>query len=323
MRKPHADAALIMAFVLIAVMVIGEASLYLASPYSFSSDVYRGPEGPEYSFESSGAADFSVVQTDPGEFEPPTDIYIYDDPSYGSFAPSDAEEDLVTELRVRGMECTPIDTRGLVDLVSGDPSGKAIVFLTGALPSDVYSGSPDDPIVRWVAAGGSLYWMGQVLGAYISLDDGTVREVEGGDSLFFGDGSFNSSKSTDVGETPDAGLGSALCIRSSNAQYGMSVSVPDCLSLGYVTDDGYGSVCTARYGDGMISVVGGTFYHAERKDMAQLIASGVTYSSDMVLHQTVVSDGGRHTGALEDVSDSIVYIFAGGDFTSYGCRHTL
>lgn len=305
--------------VLVVVMVVGEVALY-TDPYSFSSDV--DSDGPTYRVEASGAAQFDIVQMDSG-FSPPTEIYIYYDGSYGSFGPGlPSVEDLVRELNIRGMESTIVDADGLRDLMSKDPVGKAVVFISGAMPSTVYSGSAEDLAVSWMSSGGSVYWIGQTIGMYVSLPGGETSRVDGWESLFFG-GRINDSKSLEIGDRRVSDIGDMICLRSSNAQYGMSVDVPDSLSLGYVTNDGYTSIGIAKYGEGMICIVGGFYSDTERTDLAQIVASGVTYDSEVVLHESVSVKGGENTGDLAPLDGSVVYIFAGGDYTSYGQRHRL
>ena len=304
---------------MVAVMVIGEIALY-AEPYSFSSDV--DPDGPTYEVEASAAAHFDIIQMD-GRFSPPTEVYIYHDDSYGSFGPGlRSVEDFVQELEIRGMESTIVDADGLRDLMSEDPVGKAVVFVSGSMPSTIYTGSSEDPVVSWMKSGGSVYWIGQTMGKYVGLPGGEISQVDGWESLFFG-GRINDSGSMDVGERRIGDIGDLLCLRSSNAQYGMSVDVPDSLSLGYVTNDGYTSIGIAKYGEGMVCIVGGFYSDTERTDLAQIVASGVTYDSEVVLHESVSVKGGEKTGDLVPLDGSVVYIFAGGDYTSYGQRHRL
>lgn len=319
------DAAAAIAVVLLVVMVAGEVLTY-ADPYDYGSSVGYTDDGPEYTVSSSAAAEFTVVQLVSEAMVPPDRVYVYYDGDYGTVGITEAAsavEDMIHDLSIHGMDATVVDAEGLGELMSTEGGGVGVIFLTGAAPSTVYTGAEGDPLLRWMSSGGSVYWVGPTMGKYVAWPDGEVTEVEGWEDLFYGAGCFNDAQSREsaVGQRDE--IGEAICIMSSSSQYGMSSDVEGCLQLGYVSEDGYGSVALAPYGSGMLCVVGGSYDDSTRTDLVQVVASGVTYCSEIVWIGTVDVSGGSASGRLVDVDGSYVYIFCGGYYSPYGQRHAL
>ncbi len=313
--------------VLVVVMVAGEMMIYVANPYHFSSDIINQDGNVMYEVESSGSARFQILEIDTGRMESVDEVYIYLDDSYGTQGISNASEcveDIVRELEIRGIGSTVVDARGLSELMSSaNAHGVAVVFISGAMPHTIYTGSEDDLVLEWLRSGGSIYWLGVTMGMYVGNSDGTVSEVDGWADLFYGEGCFNSSDSYDSANVRGDDIGELLCLRSSSTQFGMSVNVADSIQLGYVSDDGYGSFSMAKFGDGMIGIVGGYYEDSTRTDLAQAIASGVTYDSTLIMEEEVSVRGGTHVGSLVAVEGATVYIFSGGYYTCYGARYIL
>lgn len=321
------DAAVAILAVMVAVMVVGEVAVYYANPYSYGSDVYESEGGLEYSVESSGASEFRVIELDPGSVGPIERFYVYFDSDYGIIGLPDAEgsiDALVMDLEIHGVDATIVDAAALRDVVENvEPCGSCIIFITGAMPSTVYEGASGDPILNWTASGGALYWLGETLGKYVGNQDGSVREVDEWWTLFYGEGCFNDSDDSVIGDVRGDPLGESICVRSSSVQFGMSTSVPDSKHIGYVSDTGYGSVGLAKYGSGMLCVIGGYFDDDTRSDLVQTVSSNVTYDSVVILDQVVNVRGGTTTGSLEESAGAVVYIFCGGYFSPYGARYVL
>lgn len=323
MERPNAVLAIFA--VLVALMIIGEVSIYYSNPYSYGSDVREEDGRYLYDVESSGAAEFSIVEFLPGEFGPPSEVYVFYDPDYCSGSPVSFSQvqDVVDELAIRSQECSIIDVHRLVSLFEGDAEGKAVVFVNGALPDVVYSGSPGDPLLDWFDGGGTVYWLGKTMGMCSCSADGTVSEIPRGEDVLFGLGGINTLDGEATATNPDDGLGKALCMSGSEATYGLSTGLPDTLSLGYVTDDGFCSAPVSKIGNGMVGVIGGRFMDPSRTDLVQMIASGITYDSTPVMIEKVSVKGGSATGELVGADNAVVYIFSGGYYTNYGQRHTI
>ena len=323
----HRDAAVAILAVMVAVMIVGEVMVYYANPYSYDSDVYEVGGGAEYRVESSGASEFRILQIDPGSIGQIERFYVYYDPDYGQVGLSDvggSVEDLLQDLRSHGVDAVTVDAEALLGVIgTEDPKGSGLIFITGAMPSTVYTGTPGDPILGWTASGGALYWLGPTLGKYVGNPDGSVGEVDWWWDLFYGEGCFNDSEDVIIGDTRSDPVGEALCLSGTGVQFGMSTSVPGSRHIGYVSDSGYGSVGLAEYGSGMVCVLGGYYSDSTRTDLVQVVASNVTYDSETVLDEVVEVRGGSKTGTLEDCQDAVVYIYCGGYFSPYGARYAL
>lgn len=312
--------------ILVVVMVAGEAMIYVTNPYDFDSEVTRGEDGVEYTVYASGSARFQIVEMNNGSVAPVERVYVYCDDRYGMVGMSDLSkrtDDVVIELGIRNVQAEKVDAEELREVMISDTQGIAVVFITGAMPSTVYTGSVDDIALEWTRSGGTIYWVGVTMGKYYGTPDGEVSTVSGWEDLFYGEGCFNNSDDYDSADERADSIGEVLCLRSSSTQYGMSVSVPDSKQIGFVSKEGYGTASLARYGSGMIGVIGGLFEESTRSDLAQMIASGVTYSSTMVMEEEVQVWNGEYAGDLDDIDGALVYIFSGGYFTCYGTRYVL
>ena len=312
--------------VIIIMMLAGEAMVYVANPYDYSSDVTYGDDGPGYTVESSAAADFRVIQTVHGDMVPISEYYVYCDTRYGSMnAPNDERpaENIIRELALRGVESEIIDADELRQtFLEGRAEGVAVVFTYGSLPSTVYTGDPDDPFFKWFDRGGSAYWFGTTIGRYVATDDGGSHVVQDFERLFFGEGNMSYMLDDRIGSVQTEAA-DVFCIRAADARFGISASVPGSLEVGYVTEDGFSSASLVPFGSGMLGVVSGVFDNAGRGSFAQLIASGMTYDSRTISVEDVHVRGGSHSGDLSDVPRSHVYIFAGGYYTCHASTHEM
>lgn len=315
----------VIVIVLIAVMLAGETLVY-NDPYDYGSSVQMTDGEPRYTVSSSSATEFTVTQFVSEGMDSPDEFYVYYDEFYGMFGITKADVavgDVVQDLAIHGVDAAIVDADGLLDLMSREGHGVGVVFLTGALPSTVYTGAGNDSFLSWLSSGGSVYWIGPTLGKYVAWPDGDVTEVDGWEELFYGEGCFNDSAGRESVAGSRNVIGEAICVMGSSSQYGMSVEVEGCLQLGYVSDSGYGSAALAPFGSGMVCVIGGPYDDYTRTDMVQIVASGVTYCSQLILNEKVDVKGGQATGSLKDVGDSYVYIYCGGYYSPYGQRHAL
>jgi hypothetical protein len=204
-------------------------------------------------------------------------------------------------------------------------AGKGLVFLSGALPSTVYSGSASDKVLTWIHNGGTLYWAGEALGRYVGNNDKTVREVADYESLFFGVGGCLNTRTEDCraySEITDNNYGRHLSLKSNDVRYGVKIgSVPDSLCVGY-SEDGYASATLTKCGAGMICVMGGNYSNSQRMDLANIIASGLCYCSSEIGCKEGTVARGTASGSFENMPVShgnlAVFVYLGGDFSVYG-----
>ncbi len=323
MRSSDAVSTIFIAFIL--VIVSGMAITFM-DPYEYWSEVSSNDDGFDYTVGSSGSADYSILSIKNGEFNPPDEIYVHYDEAYGvaeGYCSEETYEDMIEELRIRGIIATGLDSDLLLELMlDPDATGKAVVFITGALPRTIYSGSPDDVFFQWFERGGSVYWIGHSMGKYIGNGDGTISEVPSWRSLFFGEGHMNDGGSDEHGEELVSDIALLLCLYSSGVGYGLSSDIPNSLEMSFVDDSGFSASSLVKFHNGQIGVIGASFSDASRTDLAQMISSGMTYDSEIVDKTSVKTHHSEETGTVS-IDCDIVYIFCGGYYSPYGERFTL
>jgi len=345
----RSDAVFTVIFVLVvATVLIGEAYVYTQDAGRYSSDVRVNGDGVlEYSMTSKGSEQYSVVVSDNGSFEKIEKYYIYYDTDYGSKVekvqvPVGARElnqeyhisQLVKLLNNRGIcdidvpNAADLKEKMELDVTDGKCSSRGLIVLSGALPDTIYTGLAGDPIFKWIGAGGSLYWAGNLLGKYYATADGKTTEVTNDyEFAFFGrSGCLNTGdEDHELQDIVSNDYRHSLSLMNNRVRYGVDVSIfaaGDALAVGY-TDGRYGSAVTVKHGAGMICVLAGDYSNAQRHDLAQLIASGIYYDSKEIGHVAGNIKRGTVTGTMEGVSfasgiNYTAYVYYGGYYTVYG-----
>ncbi len=333
----HDRYVLVAAAVIVAVVLIGEVYVYTFDRDStYSADAYLSSDGVDYRVSSGVSNVYDVVVSDNGTFPAATEYYVYYDEGYADILEDawhalggkalDQEyyvSQMLHQLDNRGIRAEVLDATGLRDMVlSGGGSSKALIVVSGAFPDTVYSGDAADPIVRWISGGGSLYWVGNLLGAYVSSEDG-IRAVGDYEALFFGAGTLNGSDSVKAyDEISDNGYLGALSLMSNSIRYSLNpgaLSVPH-LAVGY-SDGIYASIVLAQYGSGMICVVGGDYSNNQRADLVQIVSAHLCYQSVLVGSDSGEVTRGTESGFVAFAADSgsrySVYVYLGGFYLEY------
>ncbi|MDR2866987.1 MAG: hypothetical protein LBV13_06290 [Methanomassiliicoccaceae archaeon] len=325
--------------VIVAAVLIGEVYVYTQDQGRYSSDVTFDAENDriDYSVTSKGSEQYSVIVSDNGGFGRVDNYYIYYDAEYGSRlekvqVPVGAREltqeyhisQLITMLNNRSI--TEIEMLNATELeammtTGGSPASKGLIILSGAFPDTVYTGEPTDPVFNWINAGGSLYWAGNVIGAYIARSNGTVEEVPDGEGLF-GLSPLSTSPEKELSDITTNDYRHSLSLMNNSVRYGVNTKgLTDHLAIGY-TDGTYSSSVLLKVGDGMICVVAGDHSIEQRHDLAQIIASGICYrSTEEGYAEGEVKKGtaiGNIDVILESGNNYAVYIYFGGYYTVYG-----
>jgi hypothetical protein len=330
-------------FVIIVVAVlVGEVYVYTMSDGRCSSEITITDGRLEYSVTSKGSENYSVVVSDNGSFEKIESYYIYYDADYGSKlekarVPIGAKEltqeyhieQLIKMLNIRGIcDITMLNAADLAVAMRSDfaPGGKAtskgLVVLSGALPYTIYTGYAEDTVFKWITAGGSLYWAGNILGKYCAKENGTTDEVIGYETLFFGPCMNTDDASAELSDVAN-GYRYSLSLMNSSVKYGIDPSKLSAagLAVGY-TDGTYCSSVLVKFGSGMICVFAGDLSNEQRHDLAQIIASGICYDSKEAGYAEGNVKRGTVTGTIDAAFKSghnyTVYIYCGGYFTVYG-----
>ena len=324
---------LALATVIIAFILVGEVVTYWASPYNYSSDVSVA-DGEAAFVLSSPSSEFAVIAYDDGGFEAVSQLYVFIDGSYGGVSSLSDQNTFLNqinkELGIRGQPAAiAVNADELRDLMSGPGEGKGLLMLSGAFPDTVYSGSADDLVFTWLNDMGSIYWMNGQIGHLVSHSNGTTTPIDGADMLFFGmDGAIRTTTSNPTGTESgaDRDIGEMLCVdnqvRAGDVTNGLNYNIGGkTLSIGFSDSDGYGSVTLTDRGEGkgMIAVFGGGLIADNRVAVAQVVASGISYATDVenVGYQAGVVNG-TFNGTIQVGSFTDIYIYFGQINTVYG-----
>ena len=332
----------IIAIALVAMIVIGEVAIYgMSDRYSSSADTDSGTLN--YSITARGSKEYSVIVMD-NCLEPMGELYIYYDPEYPIVAEDVSVaigasqltveryvQQLTTSLRIRGVSnINTINAAELGNAMVSDASSthsKGLVVLSGALPDTVYTGSAADPIFDWLNTGGRLYWAGNLIGNYSSTAGGIVDIGDIGQGLF-GVSCFSTADDDTAFQDVSTPYRDALSLMNNRIRYAVDTSLlsaSEYVAAGY-TDGTYSSIVSVKYGNGMVCVLGGSHSNMQRDDLAQVIASGLCYSSELValeegsVKRTTISSSVDISTATGNIS---VYVYFGGYYTVHGRTYSF
>lgn len=333
-----ADKFVILSILLCSFILIGEVMAYGPNIHHYDADAEFDEDGVSYSVTSSGSHTYTAVAVDNGDYCAPLSLRIYIDDRYVedysqisdriTLKGADQQyfaEQLTVKLKVRGFDnVTVINDEELIDFLKQDtPHGNSegLMVMSYALPSEVYSGSEHDPLLKWLDAGGSLYWAMSPAGMF-SRNNGVVSEVDNNQTLLFGKSdaiNLNQDKvAVTVIETD--GLTAALSLKWNRVLYGIDISgIDGAKSIGYIYD-GYSSVSFVPHGDGMICVFGGNTFRDLYDDIAQVIASGIScHSRNIATDEGSVTRGTIYNNIeMKIEGNASIYITIGGHYAVYG-----
>ena len=318
---------IVVAAVVIAVMLLGEAFTLLFDGSSYGADSSRDGDTVSYSVKSAGADTYGVTVISGSTV---TDLYLYVDDEYGdesvrgsapvgssALTPARFMDELKTILSERGFTSVhDVDADGLRALCSDSASaaGKGVVCVSGLLPDTVYDGTASSAILSWISAGGTLYWAGNVIGSYAGHSGSDPTTVSGGSALFLG-ASSSVPKTDDAYATSVVGdLTDAIGLRGNGLDFApVTSSVSSALAAGY-TDGERASVTFCGLGSGQVCVMAGGLVFNHYRDLAQLVCSGASLGSTLLAHisgdvvrRTVSGDVTLPSGT----PDVTVYVFIG------------
>jgi len=325
---------IIAAVFIILIVVIGEIVVVTSTHDDFSTSIQVSDDSISYRIESDAAHEYAVVSM-MDSLGAPKGVYVYFDPDYKSMSGIGLSatggwsldekyyvEQLSTTFMIRGIDDIKIiDANRMSELMSKSGDGQALIMLSGSLPDTVYDGTSDSLILEWLSSGGRLYWMGNVLGKYMSSGQ-TVTEIDHGTSLFLGsDDCIDSESHYGDTEIDSNGFHDALYLQTFGTTFAVNTSLlpEDSVyqSIGY-TDGVRSSITLVEYADGMVCVIGGEFSIDQRVDLAQVVASGVGPRT-VILEDHKGSVQGGLEGAVPK-GDS-VFIILGGFYTVYCENH--
>ena len=330
----------IIAFLFVAMIFIGEAFTYSSGINRYDSEATRDGTSVGYSVSSSGTNDYSVALIDNGGFKGLEKLAIYVDEDYTeNYRKADSmslicdldpvyySEQVQRALWLRSfdnvIEC---DTKGLIDYLNEtktNPKGYGILSISYALPGEIYSGNPHDPLLDWIDAGGSLYWVGSIPGA-LYYNNGSLTAVENNQELFFGvDNCINRIDNLIPEKVGDVHTKS-LCLIDYQLYLGVDTTVlaNPFLAMGCMKG-GIASSVLVKHGEGMIGQFAGEFEIQQIEDMAQILASKMCYKSVIVDYTDGRVTRGTVKGSFDSIDGDILYIFIGKNYSVYGRAYNV
>ena len=329
MEARRTDVIVLVAVLMLAAVVIGEAAAYAFHPNDYSASADWDGGTVDYSVSSNGSDGYTAIaMTGASEVR---DLVIYIDESFDDnlddardvcqvlgFSQNELADQVTKQLSMRGLgSVSEKDSQGLGDYVSStvaDASGRGILVAGYALPSSVYTGDPADPIFQWISNGGRLYWAASEIGRFYT-DSSGVHEVVGNQELFFGVSDCIYAGGDTATDIDGLGFCELFTIQNNRMEYAVSISVPGILSIGYI-HEGFASVSLMGMGAGSVCVFSGELPLREPEDIAQVIAAGLT--DDTVIVDSASGEvRGTDKGGFDAACDSI-YIYIGGVNTVFG-----
>ncbi len=328
------DIVAVVAVVLCVMVLVGGLSTYLQGVHSYDAEIGWNDGSVDIRTKSSGSDVYDVVLIDNGKRTAVSDVAVYVDGTYSKYydkacRSSDPPylsqkyyaEQVSTFLKVRSFgSVSTCDTEALLEYLErtvSDPSGHSVLVSSYALPSSVYDGTADCILLKWIGAGGTLYWVGSEIGRFYT-DSGGLHKVDGNQALFLGNGRVNTAGSTIATERIENGFAEALCLKNSNVQNGVDVSgVEGALAIGY-SENGYSSIAFVPLGAGTVCVFAGPFDINQLDDIGQVVASGLSCDSSIVSHvRGTVSRGWVSERIDFEGSPTSAYVFIGGAYVKY------
>lgn len=282
-----------------------------------------------YSVRSTGSDAWdSVLLEKSGPYTAPTRALIYIDPDYeGNYSeacalsdadpfhndPSDTARQIELNLNMRGFrDISRIGDGELTEMTSGSGAGTALIVLSYALPSSVYTGSGSDALIAWISSGGAVYWLGSEAGLLYKTADGLARASE---NTLLGTGTGVCHEDTQSGDAVSGGLTGALKLSCTSVLFGTDSG----LQAGYCLG-AYASMSFIGKGSGYICAVAGDADYYSIGDLTQALAAGITPGTAVLAH-----DGGtavretldRSFGFSGTAAGKSLYIYFGG---TYACK---
>jgi len=327
----------------VAVILIGEVIVYTASTDDFSINVEKNGTDIDYEISVRGSQVYSVVAMDNGSMQNIDEVYIYYDEGYGTAYVSEPGpigsheltqeyyiDQLTKHMEFRGSPSIRIlSAADLADTMNNDVGSafsKGLIVISGALPETVYSDT-NNLIFDWMNDGGRLFWAGNVLGRFVATPTGVVDGPSNYQTLFFGvsDCLNTGDDYLALEDVTSNNLRYDLALRNNDIRYAvnttnLAAAGVNCLAMGF-TNGTYDSIVTAEYGNGMICAFGGDLSREQYRDVAQIVSSGVCYTTTVL----DVAEGSVRYGSANgsiDVSTAVgnitVYTYLGGYFPVYG-----
>lgn len=324
---------LLIPLVITIVVISGMLISFVPEPYSYDMTFERDGDTIHYSYNSTTESSTNTVAfTITGDFFIKK-VVMYLDESYASLTSISLQkemvDDLPKQLKMRGIDSVCRDANGMLDIITTyDPGTTALFFASGALPDILYDGTAGCPIADWLDRGGILINESGCLGKYVSHgpERQDIEEITGYGNLFAGidDTSFNDSKRRVYATGGcDEAIRNALNFYMNEFTFGIDISgFSDAKNIGYVSGDGYSSAVIFKSRGGMVINFGVSVVNHSHFDhfVAQIIASGMDYSSEMFYSHTGDTRGDNSGDIVLNGRSCAIYGYVGSPRAVYGER---
>jgi hypothetical protein len=309
------DKAIIaIATVLMAVLAVGEISIYAVVPYGYDSEITIGEHSIEYSVSSSNNEEYSIIALDNGDTDPIAELIILYD--------GNAIYDRIRrELSLRGFDNVVMSNPDNILEKMTEPEGKALLVAYGPFPEEIYSGNETDPLILWLQGGGSVYWFGYVPEGGYGSDD-YLSNLGLSEDDFCTAGEFG--EYDDYSVEPANPFCNYLNLRNSIVMNGLRADAGT--PLAYVSESGFSSITSMKVFNGTMVIFGGGNSYENSMDCAQIIASGITHDSIVVGYESGFVRNTKtgilqYDGTVTSTDNISVYVFMGGYYIVYGERY--
>ena len=337
MRNKCPKTIIVITIALVMMILIGEWYAYIA-PHDHHSSAEMDGDTVTFSIESKGTREYKAVLFDNNDYSAVTEMYLFYDEKYASNvnentdppigSPQYTEKYFLEQLRnflsYKGMSnITFVNANRAESLMeeqitTGSAIGKGIMFACGSIPDNLFTGDHSDILPTWIEQGGSMYWVGNEIGKYISQGDNIIEVNATTELTDVPDITFCES-----GKTKDVSiLREELSLLVYNTRYAIDGTGVE--HYGY-SDGTYSTVSCIGKGLGQICVISGSLCMNLDKDLSNVICSGLSDRSELIDYDSgTITDSVKGIMTVPDIHGNIsLYLDVGSYHSIYGDRHDL
>lgn len=287
----------------------------------------------DYDYSSNeGAVTNTVMFSTSGQYDI-QHVAVYYDEDYVSLTNQHTQyrmvDEVIKHLQKRSVSASQYTASEMLYMMDHfDPSQTALYFASGTFPDILYDGTSNCPLLTWLDRGGTLVNVSGCLGKYVSTgpEESDLIEVQSYGQLFANvdDHEFNDLESRAyVTDYCNEDIQNSLNFYMNEVTYGINTThMSNYLSIGYSSLDGVSSAVIFKSRNGMVMNFGASLTDHVHFDffIAQIIASGIDYKSELIEHQ--VGDTREDRSGSFAIPDTpfTLYGYVGLPHTVYGER---